>query len=139
MTFSARATADWLADLARRTGAAGNVTCRPPVSASACAPHRQGHHVVYDAIAAAVPAGLARIAGAEPYDIIYADPPHAFCDFDALLEAISTAKLLAPDGLVILEHASRTAVPEKTGALNRVRQAAYGETTLSFYGAADQP
>lgn len=87
--------------------------------------------------AAALPAGLARLANRAPYDIIYADPPHAFADYDSLIGGILAAQLLAPDGLVILEHSSRTLVPETSGGLSRLRQAVYGETTLSFYQAAN--
>ena len=83
--------------------------------------------------ALSVPEGLNRLAGTPPYDVVYADPPHAFTDFQSLLVAIERASLVTVDGLVVLEHATRAEVPGSVGTLEKVRDASYGKTTLSFY------
>jgi len=41
--------------------------------------------------------------------------------------------IVAPGGLVVLEHARRRQPPETAGALARVRQVVSGDSTLSFY------
>lgn len=84
-----------------------------------------------------LPEGLQRFTGKPPYNVIYADPPHAFTGHTALLTAILDAGILAPEGVILIEHATRTTLPESVDSLQRVRDAAYGETTLSFYRKAD--
>lgn len=69
----------------------------------------------------------------ESFDLIFADPPHSYGEFDALGEAITTWSLLKPGGMLILEHASSAQIADEWGALNRVRHKKYGQTTLSFY------
>jgi 16S rRNA (guanine(966)-N(2))-methyltransferase RsmD len=83
--------------------------------------------------ASTLPEGLSRLAADRPYDVIYADPPHAFDDYTGLFTALGNAQLLARDGVVILEHASRTSVPDELSTFRRVRDTTYGETTLSFF------
>ena len=41
--------------------------------------------------------------------------------------------LIAPGGLLVLEHARRRPAPEAAGRLVRVRQVASGDSALSFY------
>jgi 16S rRNA (guanine(966)-N(2))-methyltransferase RsmD len=85
-----------------------------------------------------LPGGLAKLARSEPYDVIYADPPHKFINYAALFDAIESAQLLAPAGLVILEHASRADLPEGFPGFELKRQAAYGQTSLSFFHPTTQ-
>lgn len=80
-----------------------------------------------------LPDGLRHLCNAAPYDLVYADPPHAFDAVPALLAVIEDLGILKPDGIVILEHATRTPSPDRVDQLQRVREAAYGETSLSFY------
>jgi 16S rRNA (guanine966-N2)-methyltransferase len=80
-----------------------------------------------------LPAGLSRLLHEEPYHFIYADPPHRMTDYAPLLDAIRMHGLLAADGMLVIEHATRTEMPEEIGAFARVRQAKYGATTLSFF------
>lgn len=76
-----------------------------------------------------LPAGLARLTG--PYDLVFADPPYAFAEYEALLAGI--APLLAPDGEIVVEHSSRTDLPIEAGRLVRTGVRRYGESALSFY------
>lgn len=78
-----------------------------------------------------LPEEMGRIGGT--YDVIFADPPYEFTDYDGLLVAIDSAGLLTEGGRVILEHASKQDVPEAAGELKQVRQRRYGRATLSFY------
>jgi hypothetical protein len=41
--------------------------------------------------------------------------------------------LIAPGGLLVLEHARRRAVPDTAGRLVRVRQVISGDSALSWY------
>ena len=79
----------------------------------------------------ALPEALARIP--KPYDIVVADPPYAYGDYEDLLKALQDYEVLAPQSLVVIEHDRRTELPEVVGALHRTRQAQYGDTVLSFY------
>lgn len=86
--------------------------------------------------AVTLPAGLSRLIHEAPYQFIYADPPHRFTDYPALFDAIHASGLLAEGGLLVLEHATRTDVAETMGTYRRVRDAKYGESTLSFFRPA---
>jgi 16S rRNA (guanine(966)-N(2))-methyltransferase RsmD len=64
------------------------------------------------------------------FDIIIFDPPYG----DSGDEAVATARtVVAPSGVIVLEHATRQRVPEIAGGLARTRQIASGDSTLSFY------
>lgn len=79
----------------------------------------------------AIPVGLAQLDG--PFDVIFADPPYEFRDFEALFGEIQRRDLLNSGGIIVLEHASRTPLEELIGGFSRTRQATYGDTTLSFF------
>jgi 16S rRNA (guanine(966)-N(2))-methyltransferase RsmD len=78
-----------------------------------------------------LPEQLGRIQG--PFDLIFADPPYDFEDYEALLNQICAHELLAPEGLLIVEHKHFSHLPESGGALQRSRQKRYGRSALSFY------
>lgn len=65
-----------------------------------------------------------------PFDIIFLDPPYDHMPADALA---GIDRLLAPGGVVVLEHARRMAAPEQTGRLIRARTLQSGDSTLTFY------
>jgi len=81
-----------------------------------------------------LPGGLTQVGG--PFDIIFADPPYAFEHYDALLRALSDPSILAEEGVIYLEHARTTALPEAVGGLERTRERRYGLTVLSAYAWA---
>lgn len=80
-----------------------------------------------------LPYGLSRLAqeGAGPFDLVFADPPYAFDDYEALLTGV--LPLLAPDAEVVVEHSTRRDLPLEVGRLVRVDVRRYGESSLSFY------
>jgi 16S rRNA (guanine966-N2)-methyltransferase len=66
----------------------------------------------------------------ELFDIVWFDPPYDEQP-DAVLSAAGA--IVAPGGLLVLEHARRRQPPDNAGRLARVRQVASGDSTLSFY------
>jgi 16S rRNA (guanine(966)-N(2))-methyltransferase RsmD len=78
-----------------------------------------------------LPGGLARLAAEGPFDLIFADPPYEYRDYETLL-ALS-APLLAAEGEIAVEHAARRELPLEAGELVRVDARSYGEGALSFY------
>jgi 16S rRNA (guanine(966)-N(2))-methyltransferase RsmD len=78
-------------------------------------------------------AGIKRLGG-EVFDVIYADPPYAYQQYDELLMSIDTDLALAPEALLAIEHRRRTepftASPTQ---LRFLRRAEYGEVWISFF------
>jgi 16S rRNA (guanine(966)-N(2))-methyltransferase RsmD len=69
-----------------------------------------------------------------PYRIIFADPPYEVTsEFINLLGGTVTDRFFAADAWLILEHASKTAVPPSLGVAIRARHYRYGDTALSRY------
>jgi 16S rRNA (guanine966-N2)-methyltransferase len=73
----------------------------------------------------------------DPFDIILLDPPYAQTPDDLAAIIASAGGVVAPDGLVVLEHARRQPAPEWSGRLGRVRQIVAGDSALSFYEPAN--
>ncbi len=78
-----------------------------------------------------LPTGLDRIPG--PFDLVFADPPYAYTQAEALLEGLATHNLVAPGGRIIYESARKTPPPDILGRWTLFRRAEYGDTALSFY------
>jgi 16S rRNA (guanine966-N2)-methyltransferase len=66
-------------------------------------------------------------------DIVWFDPPYEDSIESVVAVIARTAELLAPDGVVVLEHAKRRRFPDAAGALVRGRQIISGDSALSFY------
>jgi len=75
----------------------------------------------------------------QPIDIVFLDPPYdnedAYTQTLGFLGSTANRSLLAPDALVIAEHASKSPfqLPERYGTLTRNRVYKQGDTSLSFY------
>ena len=68
----------------------------------------------------------------DPFDLVMLDPPY---DFEALSDVIGAAvRHLVPNGLLILEHASRRVLPEVSGA-RAVRTVRSGDSALTMFEA----
>ena len=78
-------------------------------------------------------AGIKRLGG-EVFDLIYADPPYDYAQYDELLAAIDSGLGFAPDAMVAIEHRKRT-TPFTTNLtrLQHTRRAEYGEVWISFF------
>lgn len=68
------------------------------------------------------------------WDIVYFDPPYKQ-DYLKTLEFLgaNASKLLADDGLVIVEHHHKKVLPETLDNLRRTRVLKQGDSSLSFY------
>ena len=78
---------------------------------------------------------------AQPFDLVFLDPPYeAAAEYSATLESLGqgAAALLAPEALVVAEHARRTPLGERFGSLTRTRLLEQGDAALSFYQVAHQ-
>jgi 16S rRNA (guanine966-N2)-methyltransferase len=81
----------------------------------------------------AVESILPRLAASERFDVIVLDPPY---DAPRILEALdAAAQRLAPDGILVLERATRRN-PDAPASLARTRDVKSGDSTLTFYTMA---
>lgn len=81
-------------------------------------------------------AGFLRKSGkrqAEPWDIVFFDPPYAD-DYLGVLELLGSPRqpLVADAGLLIVEHHHKKLLPDEIGSLRRARILKQG-SALSFY------
>ena len=70
-------------------------------------------------------------------DFIFLDPPYE--DFDQhlqVLDYLDLAHLVAPYGIVIVEHRNQTDLPGRLDRLERTRVLEQGDAALSFYSLA---
>ena len=77
--------------------------------------------------------GLARVA---PFDLVFLDPPYGRATLDEALDA--AVALMAPDTLLIIEHARRDEAPASYRSLQRTRTLRSGDSALAFYRVADE-
>ena len=68
--------------------------------------------------------------GAEPFDIMFFDPPYGDEVDDVLASA---GEGLAAGGVLVFEHARRRVSPERLGRLQRTRSVRSGDSALTFY------
>jgi len=81
--------------------------------------------------------GIAVLAESEdPFDFVLLDPPYASIDGKKALNALSRHAILAPAGIVVLEHDRRTEQPTIIGPLKQWKQHRYGDTVLSLFRQA---
>ncbi len=66
------------------------------------------------------------------FDVVFLDPPYAQV-MGPLMEMVSSAGILKPNGIVIAEHFKKQPSPGKAGSLALYREALYGDTVLAFY------
>ena len=78
--------------------------------------------------------GLRQLAAAEPpFDLVFFDPPYRSDDGKKALSVLGECAILAPAGIVALEHHHRTELPVSVGTLQQWKRHRYGDTVLSFY------
>lgn len=73
-------------------------------------------------------------------DIVLADPPYGDPVAREIVRTVGERNVLAPDGLLVLEH-HKDDQPESWEGLDLVRRRAIGDTALSFFqpSASNQP
>jgi 16S rRNA (guanine966-N2)-methyltransferase len=87
-------------------------------------------------VAAPVERALYRIEG--PFDIVYLDPPYASDVPLHVLKLLRERRLLAPDAIVVYEHAARRILPDIPG-YRSTREEVYGDVALAFLAAEAEP
>ena len=81
-------------------------------------------------------AGIRTVAGSgAPFDLIMLDPPYRSEEGKKALNAVVDCAILAPSGIVAVEHDQRTVYPIPLGPLRYSTQHRYGDTVLSLYSA----
>ena len=81
--------------------------------------------------------GLRELAASEPpFDVIVLDPPYRSEEGKKALNGIVQCAILAPAGIVAVEHHQRTVLPPAIDPLRQFKRHRYGDTVLSFYRAA---
>jgi len=79
-------------------------------------------------------ASAARHAPAEPWRVVFVDPPYR-SDLAARAVAALPAAHLADGAVIVIEHDRHNAPPDPLGSLLRTDQRRYGDTLISFYVA----
>jgi 16S rRNA (guanine966-N2)-methyltransferase len=88
-----------------------------------------GYTVVRAPVAGALESARANPAFA-PFDVVLLDPPYDLAPVEALAGAEA---VLAPDGVIVLEHARKQHAPDIAGRLVRQREVRSGDSALTFY------
>jgi 16S rRNA (guanine(966)-N(2))-methyltransferase RsmD len=75
------------------------------------------------------------------FDALYLDPPYSATHAGrplalALVARLGQAELLAPGGLLLVQHPLDLELPQQSDSLTLQRQRRYGHTLLSIYGPA---
>jgi 16S rRNA (guanine966-N2)-methyltransferase len=69
----------------------------------------------------------------ERFDIVFMDPPYNKDMAKNTLIKLSSCDILTPNAVVIAEIFKKECLPEKIGALNKIRTYKYGDTLLEFF------
>jgi 16S rRNA (guanine966-N2)-methyltransferase len=67
------------------------------------------------------------------FDIIFFDPPYASEIYGKAMDMLGTGNLLAPGGLIVVEHRVKAPTESEYGGLRIYRQVKQGESGLAFY------
>jgi 16S rRNA (guanine(966)-N(2))-methyltransferase RsmD len=67
------------------------------------------------------------------FGIIFLDPPYYRDLAKKTLKTLSDYDILAPNGLIVIQHFKKDILPDSMGNLTVFKQATYGDTFLSFY------
>jgi 16S rRNA (guanine966-N2)-methyltransferase len=85
-------------------------------------------------VGADVQAALRQLASDEMrFGWVFLDPPYAAGAVAPALEIIAGSGLLAPCGMIVVEHDKRRLPPEAASAIHLTDRRFYGDTGVSFY------
>jgi 16S rRNA G966 N2-methylase RsmD len=76
---------------------------------------------------------LSRLEG--PYGLVVADPPYEYDRAQKELADVIGRGLLAPDGLLVVEHSKRHEWPEELAGRRLLMTRRYGDTSVTIYGS----
>jgi 16S rRNA (guanine966-N2)-methyltransferase len=111
---------------AHATFVEGEAACVQAISQSLA---RAGFTDAATVLRGRLPAALKSVAG--PFDIVLMDPPYNDPDAESVL--LQVAQLVAENGAVVYEHASRYNPPERPSGLNLTERRVYGDSAVAFY------
>jgi 16S rRNA (guanine966-N2)-methyltransferase len=69
----------------------------------------------------------------ERFAVVFLDPPYASARAADALGAVASGGALAPDAVVVLQHATKRPPPDAPGVLSLWKARRFGETTLTFF------
>lgn len=72
---------------------------------------------------------------ARPFDIVFCDPPYGFSGTGEIVGELIAGGIIAPGGIVVVEHESELSLEERIGPFVRVRRRPFGRTTISMFAA----
>ena len=90
----------------------------------------------YTIVASGAETVSARLSG-QRFDVILLDPPYAVGSLGDVVAGVQG--VLAPGGVLVLEHAARAVPPARAGDLVLVRRVRAGDSALGFYAAPAAP
>jgi len=67
------------------------------------------------------------------FNLIFVDPPYRQEMGKKILQTLEAYDILAPYGLVIVQHSSDESLPQETLNLSLIKEAKYGDTWLSIF------
>ncbi len=76
---------------------------------------------------------ITRLASAEPYTLILADPPYYDEGAPAAVEAVAASALAGPETVLVYEHHRKLEPPESLGRLHLHKSRRHGDTVVSIY------
>ncbi len=69
----------------------------------------------------------------QKFDLIFIDPPYGEQDITEILLLMAEKKILTTDGIICVETAHTTPLPEAIQRLVQVDRRRYGSTSITFY------
>lgn len=76
---------------------------------------------------------IKHLSGKEKFDVIFADPPYNTGLDVKILNAIAESDVMGSCCIIMLEHASRTYLPDEVGVIRKIQSRKYGNTGISIY------
>ncbi len=68
-----------------------------------------------------------------PCDIMFLDPPYDLAGIGTVLYTLGRTNLVAPDGVIVIEHSTRIAAHQPPAELELTRRYTYGDSALTLY------
>lgn len=72
------------------------------------------------------------------FDVVFLDPPYHTDELSVILPILAEVDLLAPEGVLLVEHIKKAVLPEELGPLVKRKSYSYGDTMLTLYRRAAQ-